>query len=971
MSTPVMNGSFAGGEVAPSLYGRTDISRYQISLRRCRNFICHPQGGVSNRAGTYLAAETKDSTKASRIMKFIFNDEQAYAIEVGDQYMRFFTDQEQVLAGDFTSWNAATAYVVGETVFEQSVAGDPSIIQSSGSSAGFIGTDPMGVTANVAQTFTLYTTTTINAASVYFLSRVGAPTGDITYRIETTSGAVPTGTLADANATGTVTVVDNADNVVTFTPFNLAAGTYALVLTCSVQAASNQFVAARSPTDTYSGGRFCYKIGDGLWVTLSSSDLRFEITTPTPSVTGIGYYRCIIANTGQKPSISPTYWGEQLVYEIATPYPEASLDKIKFESSADVIYITHPDFQTRTLSRYGNADWRLELYESENGPFMPMNLDESISMNVAAVTGATTLTAAAAYFDPAQVGALFKLRHYVAGQAVSVSFGSATTSAGIKCFTTWRIITHGTWTGTLKIEKSDDGGTTWTTLRTYTSVNDVNINTYGTEDIETYIEPFLIRLNMSDYTSGTCNADLTSDPFYQDGIVECTTYNSSITMNVAVLQDVASVATTLEWSEGSWSDYRGWPQVARFIQDRLAFASTYSEPMTTWMTEIGNYTSFLRHSTLIDSDGISVNLPARQLNAINGLVALRKLIALTSSSEWTIGPVSGAAFTPTTLEQLVQGYRGSSGIEPELIGNECIFCQSNSKVIRNLSYQFSADAFVGSDLNVLARHLFEGHNIIEMAYQQDPDSVLWCLRDDGILLGLTYMAEQEVIAWHWHDTDGLVESICCIPADGYDELWLIVNRDNGRYVEYMAPRMYSVAGVVDIAEQNFMDSSIKFAAGETISAPHLAGMTVNILEDGIPLGQETVNASGYVSLTLSAATVIVGLPYLAEIETLNVDTANKVGTIQGKKVKIANATFRVVDTIGGWIGPDSNNLYEAFPDAILAMNEDPAALFDGDIRMRLGAGYEDGGRVFFRQVDPLPVTINAIIPEVQVGDATS
>jgi hypothetical protein len=194
-------------------------------------------------------------------------------------------------------------------------------------------------------------------------------------------------------------------------------------------------------------------------------------------------------------------------------------------------------------------------------------------------------------------------------------------------------------------------------------------------------------------------------------------------------------------------------------------------------------------------------------------LALRKLVAFTSASEWTIGPVSGSALTPTTVEQLIQGYRGSYGVDPVVVGNEGIFVQANSKVIRNLGYQLAYDTYVGTDLNILARHLFYKYNIIDLAFQQDPDSIVWCLRDDGVLLGMTYMPEQEVVAWTWHDTgsvgdnpQGYIESICVIPGEGFDELWMIVRRGEYRFVEYMTKRLVESECTSGDKEQRLEDS---------------------------------------------------------------------------------------------------------------------------------------------------------------------
>ena len=157
---------------------------------------------------------------------------------------------------------------------------------------------------------------------------------------------------------------------------------------------------------------------------------------------------------------------------------------------------------------------------------------------------------------------------------------------------------------------------------------------------------------------------------------------------------------------------------------------------------------------------------------------------------------------------------------------------------------------------------------------------------------------------------------------------------------------------------------------------HLEGQTVGILADGVPLDQQVVS-NGEISLGGEYSVVQVGIPYFCDFETLNVEVPLGNGTIQGRKVKIGHVTFRVEDTRGGYIGPNEDTLYEAFPDLVTdkLQQQDPVAdsddlaqrSFTGDLRLPLGAGYEDGGRIFYRQYDPLPVSILAVIPEIEPG----
>ncbi len=647
--------TFASGEVSPSIYSRVDITKYQSALRRCRNFIVHPTGGVSNRPGTRYVADAKFTENQCVVQEFIFSQDQKYVLEVGHEYIRFFTAGAQinVTASDYASWNIATSYDAGDYV-------------------------------------------TYNGNTVYF---------------------------------------------------------------------------------------------------------------------------AIDATVGDQPDLYPATWAQQTIYEVPTPYQVADLDGLRFETSGDTIFITHPDYKPRLLQRFGETDWRISEYDADDGPFMPENIDDTFTMNVSAVTGSgVTLTAAQDIFAVGHVGALFKLKHYVEGQTATQAFGSVTTGSSIRCFTTWRIISHGTWTGTFKIEKSTDGGTTWTTLRAFSSVNDFNANTSGTEDVETNPVPFLVRVNFTAYTSGTANIDLTTDPFYQEGVIRLTSITSTKIAVGTMLQDAGSTANTSSWFEGSWSDYRGWPAVSRFYQDRLVFAGTYTEPMTMWMTQTSNYYSFFRHSTLLDTDGITARLPSRQLNAINGLVAFKRLLVFTSASIWSVGPVSGSAMTPTTFTQEIEEYNGSNGINPVVIGNEAIYVQEHGHVISNIGFNLANDSFTGSDANILASHLFDKWEITDIAYQRNPDRIVWMLRDDGKLVGMTYMRDQEVVAFHWHDTGqdtgDMFESLCVVPSDGFDEVWFAVNRENGRFIERMVLRMESstCSGEQQISSYNqiFMDSVVTF-----------------------------------------------------------------------------------------------------------------------------------------------------------------
>lgn len=665
--------------------------------------------------------------------------------------------------------------------------------------------------------------------------------------------------------------------------------------------------------------------------------------------------------------LSNQLWTAQTAYEIPSPYAEADLEFLQYAQSADVLFLAHPDFAPRELARIANTNWTLSTYVFENGPFMLMNTDESVTLTASAVTGnGITVTASSATFYSTHIGSLWQTKHYIEGQTQSVSMTSATTSSSIKCGGTWRIITHGTWTGKLRVEKSTDGGSTWTTVRTFGSTADNNVNTYQEDSNDG--EPYLVRLNMYSYTSGTANVELTTDAFWQTGIFEITAYASATSVTADVKTELGATSATSEWSEGSWSGRRGYPATVSFSSaDRLTWANTYAEPQTFWMTESGNYYSFKRSSPLVDSDGISTPLPSKKLNGISGLVPLLDLVALTSSGLWSLGS-GGQPISPTTINPKLNDYHGAAGVTPVVIGNRAIYVQAGGSVVRDMTYELASDGFVSTNASIISRHLFKNHRIVEMAYQQEPDSIVWCVRDDGWLLAMTYLREQEVLAWTPHYTNGGDDEFMTVAtisgSNEQDEVWVGVRRGTERFIERMDERLVSE----DPADQFCVDCGVTYDGVPITTVTgldHLDGKEVSILADGGVVPPMTVS-SGQITIPYPASKIHVGLGYECDLETLNVEANTRGGTIQGKLIKITDVVLQLVNSKGGQIGPDFDTLHDMvynLPDNY----GEPSGLYTGETKELLGGGYEEGGRVCIRQSDPLPMTIASIIPTVTVG----
>jgi hypothetical protein len=254
-----------------------------------------------------------------------------------------------------------------------------------------------------------------------------------------------------------------------------------------------------------------------------------------------------------------------------------------------------------------------------------------------------------------------------------------------------------------------------------------------------------------------------------------------------------------------------------------------------------------------------------------------------------------------------------------------------------------------------------------MAYAKAPQPVVWFVSSSGKLLGLTYVPEQQIGAWHQHDTDGVFESCTVVAEGGEDVLYCVIRRTIGgnsvRYVERMASRQFT-----DQADAFFVDCGLTYsgAPATTISGlNHLEGKTVNILADGAVHPQRVVT-SGRITLDHAARKVQVGLPIVADLQTLPIAAQIDGSFGQGRYKNVNKVWLRVYRSSGIFVGPDADNLVEAKQRTTEPYGS-PPALKSEEIQIVLTPAWADSGKVFVRQADPLPLTVVSATAEVALG----
>ena len=257
-----------------------------------------------------------------------------------------------------------------------------------------------------------------------------------------------------------------------------------------------------------------------------------------------------------------------------------------------------------------------------------------------------------------------------------------------------------------------------------------------------------------------------------------------------------------------------YPGAVSYFEQRRCFAGTINDPQKIWMTKSGTESAMSYSIPTQDTDRIEFRVAAREANTIRHIVPLTQLLLLTAAAEWRVTSVNSDAITPSSISVRPQSYVGASNVQPQIINNTMVYCAARGGHVRELGYSWQASGFVTGDVSLRAAHLFDNYTISDMAYSKAPIPLLWFVSSNGKLLGLTYIPEQQVASWHWHDTDGYFES-CAAVAEGNDDvLYVVVKRTiNGqtkRYIERMASRHFAT-----IKDCFFVDSGLSYNGNNT------------------------------------------------------------------------------------------------------------------------------------------------------------
>ena len=653
------------------------------------------------------------------------------------------------------------------------------------------------------------------------------------------------------------------------------------------------------------------------------------------------------------------YQGDELKATVSTPFGGSELHKLRFAQSADVMFIASGNHPVQVLTRLSDTSWTIADFEPEPGYFDATSMTDGVTITPSATTGSVTLTASSGVFSAGQVGNWIEVSQSVASQTVSRS--SSGTSASITAGPAgWKVISHGTWTGSFSVEYSVNG--TWKTLRSYSSSNDYNVTESGTFDENTSI-----RINVS-LSSGSLTVDLTRLPYTNKATAQITAYTDSTHVTATVSNPFADTSAGSTWAFGSWSDDYGYPSCVTFFQDRLCFAASKRCPYMMWMSRTGDYYNFGTEQvdgTLTDDSAVAISFISRRDYRILHLVAHADLLVMTEGNEWIVN--GNEVVTPTNISPRVQTSRGSTDVAPEMIGGQMIYVQRHGRTVRDLQYNFGTDSYDGMDLTILAKHITQDATIVDSAYRQEPDYMVIFVLSDGTAACLTYVNEQRVYAWSRIVTDGKIKSVESVATPYYDEIYFIVERGGNNYLERLAeyphddfPNSYVLLDCATAGVNN--------SPSTTITASWLANKTVDVLADGRSIKGLEADNTGTVTLDVPCTYYAMGLPYKSTWELPNIEMQINDGTMQGRRKKVSEVILRLERSLGGRVGLATNKTDVIKYDELMAQD---VTLYSGEKLVTVPnvtiGGFNDKGRVVVKSDDPYPLSISSIVRAVVPG----
>lgn len=784
MTFATIQNSFSGGEISPSLFGRTDLAKWHNGASTMRNFFANYRGGASSRAGTAYVGTCKQPGTSSppRDIPFQFNINQGYVLEFGDQYMRIKSNGAYVVEsanaitgitkanpGIFTYTNTNYTLANGDWIFVQNVGGMTNFnglvwIVAGVSGSTFHVTDLFGNAVN---------TTTFNAyTSGGSLERI--------YTVVSPYAAVDLPYLKFTQSADTMSLCCvNQQTFTEYPPYDLVRSGNTNWSFTQVTFGSSILppsgVSASAQSSTTINTWYSYV------VTAVDSDTGEESVAPT----AVSIENNDIAINAGSNTIT---WAPVTGASSYNIYKATPSFTVQVPVGAAYGFIGNA-FGTSFTDTNITADFT-SVPPVHNNPFA-----RGVISSVVMTSGGSGFTQAnAGYSITTSTGSGFSGVPVVVGDAITgfiISNGGrnyanidtiilGTTASGTYTFTGnptngQTIILNGiTWTFTTGTPTGNQTKIHSVVAETLTALTqDLSLSVVANIAVANYTLSGLI-LTIRYKTIGTSGNAYTLAAGTYGGVVSGATLTGGSSGGATATLIIGPQTGT-------------YPSVVAYYQQRRVYANTLNNPDTYYFSKPGAFLNMDSSVPVTDSDAI-VGAPwAQQINGVQFMQPMTGgLIILTGNGAWNLNGGNNSALTPSDQTATSQAYNGCSNhVPPIVINYDILYVQSKGSIVRDLSYNFFVNIFTGTDTTILSNHLFNYHQVEQWAYAEEPYKNIWATRDDGIMLSLTYLKEQDVYAWARHDTNGFYVGVCSVTEPPVDAVYVIVKRYvQGQWVYY-------------------------------------------------------------------------------------------------------------------------------------------------------------------------------------------
>ena len=651
-----------------------------------------------------------------------------------------------------------------------------------------------------------------------------------------------------------------------------------------------------------------------------------------------------------------------LPYEIPSPYTLADIINedgtkgIQHVQSGDVLYLACKSVPPKKLTKWDLTDWTIEDFIPSGGPWDEPNANEDLTMTASAQRGTVTITANFDAFAPTDVGRKIKLE--------------------IKTYEG-----YSPWESDRDYRPSDlpSGKLVTWDRRIYSMVRYRSTGDYirsGTRQPIHTIQDFSAwdgDGTFIDRDGHTQNAGILwkyDNCGYGIATIKAVPNARTATVFVEPKYPFPAGLSTYKWTMGLWHGAAPYPCSVTFFRERL----TWGSDNRVCMSKTGDFESFedKDFNEVVPECAITIIVASDQVDNVKWVSSGDSLFVGTEGGEFTVSESnSGEAFGPANVKFSPQTSKGSCSIQPAKVADSTLFVQRSGKKVHELVYDFNSDSFVVPDVTVFAEHI-PRPGISNIAWEDDR-CILWCVRKDGVLLGFTYDRQQEVIGWHRHVLGGGARAEACAvvdsPGAGSEDLYVMsaieIDGETKRYMAYLDAGFN--VGVDEIQDSFFVDfgtTRTSFAPTKEVTGlEYLEGCTVDVLVDGAT-HRELVVTDGAITLDFPGQIIQVGLNYVSELETNNIEAGAAQGTAQGVNKKINSVILRVIDSSGGWIGPNAYEMQELYARDVTDLMDNAPPLTTGDMEPAFHSQFETNGRILVRHYSPLPFNLLALIGSV-------